>query len=233
MADFAVGYGFLRLAVLVVPSGFDLYHNERMVLFGHDVEVFFSVVPVCVPDEIPFFLQERNCRCFAFLSEFIMCCHIFLFGKNTYFCAMNQKDDLFYMKQALLEARRAADCGEVPVGAVVVCRGVVLARAHNLTEALNDVTAHAEMQAITAAANALGAKYLTECTLYVTVEPCVMCAGAIAWAQTGRLVFGAADEKRGYRRYAPDALHPKTEVVDGVMAEECAALVKDFFRKRR
>ena len=126
---------------------------------------------------------------------------------------MNQKDDLFYMKQALLEARRAADCGEVPVGAVVVCRGVV--------------------QAITAAANALGAKYLTECTLYVTVEPCVMCAGAIAWAQTGRLVFGAADEKRGYRRYAPDALHPKTEVVDGVMAEECAALVKDFFRKRR
>lgn len=146
---------------------------------------------------------------------------------------MNQKDDLFYMKQALLEARRAADCGEVPVGAVVVCRGVVLARAHNLTEVLNDVTAHAEMQAITAAANALGAKYLTECTLYVTVEPCVMCAGAIAWAQTGRLVFGAADEKRGYRRYAPDALHPKTEVVDGVMAEECAALVKDFFRKRR
>lgn len=146
---------------------------------------------------------------------------------------MNQKDDLFYMKQALLEARRAADCGEVPVGAVVVCRGVVLARAYNLTEALNDVTAHAEMQAITAAANALGAKYLTECTLYVTVEPCVMCAGAIAWAQTGRLVFGAADEKRGYRRYAPDALHPKTEVVDGVMAEECAALVKDFFRKRR
>ncbi len=137
------------------------------------------------------------------------------------------------MKQALLEARRAADCGEVPVGAVVVCRGVVLARAHNLTEVLNDVTAHAEMQAITAAANALGAKYLTECTLYVTVEPCVMCAGAIAWAQTGRLVFGAADEKRGYRRYAPDALHPKTEVVDGVMAEECAALVKDFFRKRR
>ena len=146
---------------------------------------------------------------------------------------MNQKDDLFYMKQALLEARRAADCGEEPVGSVVVCRGDVLARAHNLTEVLNDVTAHAEMQAITAAANALGAKYLTECTLYVTVEPCVMCAGAIAWAQTGRLVFGAADEKRGYRRYAPDALHPKTEVVDGVMAEECAALVKDFFRKRR
>ena len=137
------------------------------------------------------------------------------------------------MQQALQEARKAAEAGEVPVGAVVVCRDRIIARAHNLTETLNDVTAHAEMQAITAAANALGGKYLTDCTLYVTVEPCVMCAGAIAWAQMGNLVFGAVDEKRGYRRYAPQALHPKTEVVTGVKAEECAQLMKDFFKKKR
>ncbi|WP_299233164.1 nucleoside deaminase [uncultured Bacteroides sp.] len=142
-------------------------------------------------------------------------------------------DDKFYMKQALVEAERAAERGEVPVGAVVVCRDRIIARAHNLTETLNDVTAHAEMQAITAAANALGAKYLNDCTLYVTVEPCVMCAGAIAWAQTGKLVFGASDEKRGYQRYAPDALHPKTVVVSGILADECADLMKDFFKKRR
>lgn len=142
-------------------------------------------------------------------------------------------DDAFYMKQALAEAGKAAERGEVPVGAVVVCRDRIIARAHNLTETLNDVTAHAEMQAITAAANALGAKYLTDCTLYVTVEPCVMCAGAIAWAQIGKLVFGTEDEKRGYRRYAPDALHPKTAVVSGVMKDECAALMKAFFRQRR
>lgn len=137
-------------------------------------------------------------------------------------------DDVYYMKQALMEAEKASGRGEVPVGAVVVCRDRIIARTHNLTETLNDVTAHAEMQAITAAANSLGGKYLTDCTLYVTVEPCVMCAGAIAWAQTGRLVFGADDDKRGYQRYAPQALHPKTEVVKGVMAEECAQLMKDF-----
>lgn len=137
------------------------------------------------------------------------------------------------MQQALQEARKAAEAGEVPVGAVVVCRDRIIARAHNLTETLNDVTAHAEMQAITAAANALGGKYLTDCTLYVTVEPCVMCAGAIAWSQMGKLVFGAVDEKRGYRRYAPQALHPKTEVVTGIKAEECAQLMKDFFKKKR
>ncbi|WP_300724540.1 nucleoside deaminase [uncultured Bacteroides sp.] len=142
-------------------------------------------------------------------------------------------DDNFYMKQALSEARKAADRGEVPVGAVVVCRDRIIARAHNLTETLNDVTAHAEMQAITAAANALGGKYLNDCTLYVTVEPCVMCAGAIAWAQMGKVVFGAADEKRGFLKYAPEALHPKTELVQGVLADECAGLMKDFFRKRR
>ena len=142
-------------------------------------------------------------------------------------------DDQFYMRQALAEARRAADRGEVPVGAVVVCKGNVIARAHNLTETLHDVTAHAEMQAITAAADSLGGKYLNDCTLYVTVEPCVMCAGAIGWAQLGRLVYGAADDKRGFRRFAPDALHPKTEVVEGVMDDEAAALMTEFFRKRR
>ena len=142
-------------------------------------------------------------------------------------------DDTFYMKQALQEARKAFERGEVPVGAVVVCRDRVIARSHNLTEALNDVTAHAEMQAITAAADYLGAKYLSDCTIYVTVEPCVMCAGAIAWSQMGCLVFGAADEKRGYQRFAPNALHPKTVVVQGLMADECAGLMKDFFKKKR
>ena len=142
-------------------------------------------------------------------------------------------DDTFYMKQALQEARKAFERGEVPVGAVVVCRDRVIARSHNLTEALNDVTAHAEMQAITAAADYLGAKYLNDCTIYVTVEPCVMCAGAIAWSQMGHLVFGAADEKRGYQRFAPNALHPKTVVVQGILEEECASLMKDFFKKKR
>ena len=142
-------------------------------------------------------------------------------------------DDTYYMKQALLEARKAMERGEVPVGAVVVCRDRIIARAYNLTETLTDVTAHAEMQAITAAASALGGKYLNECTLYVTVEPCVMCAGAIGWAQIRRLVFGAEDEKRGYRRYAPQALHPKTEVIKGVIGDECATLMKEFFKNRR
>ena len=142
-------------------------------------------------------------------------------------------DDKFYMKQALAEAERAAERGEVPVGAVVVCRDRIIARSHNLTETLNDVTAHAEMQAITAAENALGAKYLNDCTLYVTVEPCVMCAGAIAWSQLGRLVYGTSDEKRGFMKYVPDALHPKTVVQSGVMADECGQFMKDFFKKRR
>ena len=142
-------------------------------------------------------------------------------------------DDTYYMRQALAEARQAAERGEIPVGAVVVCKDRIIARAHNLTETLTDVTAHAEMQAITAAASTLGGKYLNECTLYVTVEPCVMCAGAIGWAQLRRLVFGAEDVKRGYRRYAPQALHPKTEVVQGLLADECAALMKAFFAVRR
>ena len=142
-------------------------------------------------------------------------------------------DDTYYMRQALAEASQAAERGEIPVGAVVVCKDRIIARAHNLTETLTDVTAHAEMQAITAAASTLGGKYLNECTLYVTVEPCVMCAGALGWAQLGRLVFGAEDVKRGYRRYAPQALHPKTEVVQGLLADECAALMKAVVAVRR
>ena len=142
-------------------------------------------------------------------------------------------DDVRYMKMALDEASLAFEQGEVPVGAIVVCRGRVIARAHNLTETLTDVTAHAEMQAVTAAANHLGGKYLTGCTLYVTVEPCIMCAGALGWSQISRVVYGAPDEKRGFRRYAPQALHPKTEVTEGVLADECAELMRRFFADRR
>lgn len=142
-------------------------------------------------------------------------------------------DDSFYMNRALEEARRAAEQGEVPVGAVVVCRDRIIARAHNLIEMLHDVTAHAEMQAITAAANALGGKYLDVCTLYVTVEPCPMCAGALAWAQLGRLVYGASDPKRGYTTLQAPMLHPKTQVTAGVLADECGALMTDFFRQKR
>ena len=141
--------------------------------------------------------------------------------------------DEHFMQLALADARQAASDGEVPVGAVVACRDKLIARAHNLTERLVDVTAHAEMQAITAAATALGGKYLNECTLYVTLEPCTMCAGAIAWAQLGRLVYGAADPKRGYTRYAPSALHPKTQVTSDILAEDCARLIQDFFRNKR
>lgn len=137
------------------------------------------------------------------------------------------------MKQALAEAHRAFEEDEIPVGAVVVCRDTIIARAHNMTEHLTDVTAHAEMQAITAAAEYLGGKYLNECTLYVTVEPCIMCAGALGWAQIGRVVFGARDEKRGYQRFAPEALHPKTTVVSGILEEDCATLMKEFFKRKR
>ncbi len=142
-------------------------------------------------------------------------------------------DDNYYMKKALQEAEFAFQEDEVPIGAVIVCRDQIIARAHNMTERLNDVTAHAEMQAITAAANKIGGKYLTDCTLYVTVEPCPMCAGAIGWAQIGRLVYGAPDEKRGYTLIAPRALHPKTEVKNGVLSDEATALMKDFFKKKR
>lgn len=144
-----------------------------------------------------------------------------------------QRMDEQMMRLALKEAERAYEEGEVPVGAVVVCEGRVIARAHNQTERLGDVTAHAEMLAITSAANLLGGKYLTNCTLYVSVEPCVMCAGALGWAQVGRVVYGATDEKRGYHLFAPQAMHVRTEVVSGVLEEECAELMKSFFQRLR
>ena len=134
---------------------------------------------------------------------------------------------------AIIEAQKAFDSDEVPVGAVIVAGGRVVARAHNLVETLTDVTAHAEMQAITAAASSFGGKYLQDCTLYVTVEPCVMCAGALAWSQIGRIVFGAADPKRGYARFGKALLHPRTEVTSGVLADECEKLMIDFFAKLR
>lgn len=145
---------------------------------------------------------------------------------------IQQKDERF-MRRALQEAEAARDAGEIPVGAIVVAGDRIIARAHNLTETLSDVTAHAEMQAITSAANQLGGKYLTDCTLYVTLEPCVMCAGAIGWSQLRRVVYGASDEKRGFTKFAPKALHPKCTVTMGVLEEECRQLITDFFRSRR
>ncbi len=142
-------------------------------------------------------------------------------------------NDEYFMKKAFSEALVAFDKGEVPVGAVVVSNKQIIARAHNLTETLTDVTAHAEMQAITAAANLLGGKYLNDCTLYVTLEPCVMCAGALGWSQIGKIVFGAYDEKRGYQKFAPKAIHPKTEVVGGIFETECKELMQEFFKQKR
>lgn len=141
--------------------------------------------------------------------------------------------DSFFMNMALEEAREAARCDEVPVGAVIAVNGRVIARAHNMTEALNDVTAHAEMLAITSAENALGGKFLPQCTLYVTVEPCPMCAGAIGWSRIGRLVYGADDPKRGYTRLSPSPLHPRTTVCSGLLADQAATLMSDFFRGKR
>ena len=141
--------------------------------------------------------------------------------------------DEYFMKKAFAEALQAFEEEEIPVGAVVVAKGKIIARAHNLTETLNDVTAHAEMQAITAAANLLGGKYLNDCVLYVTLEPCVMCAGALGWSQIGKIVYGAPDEKRGFRKFAPKSLHPKTEVVGGVFEIECCELIQEFFRQKR
>lgn len=138
-----------------------------------------------------------------------------------------------YMRLALAEAQKALDKGEVPIGAVVVCKDHVIARAHNLTETLCDPTAHAEMQAVTIAANELGGKYLTDCTLYVTVEPCIMCAGALGWAQLPRLVYGCRDDKRGFLTFAPHALHPKATIEGGILEEECRQLMQEFFRSRR
>jgi tRNA(adenine34) deaminase len=138
----------------------------------------------------------------------------------------------YFMKLALKEAQKAYDEGEVPVGAIIVCDNKVIGKGYNLTERLNDITAHAEMQAITAAANYLRAKYLIDCTMYVTMEPCVMCGGALFWSQISKVVFGASDEKRGYQK-AGNHLHPKTEVISGIMGEECSQLVKSFFKKLR
>lgn len=138
-----------------------------------------------------------------------------------------------FMREALKEARYAAEEGEIPIGAVIVCKGQIIARAHNLTETLHDVTAHAEMQAITAATEYLGGKYLQDCTLYVTLEPCIMCAGALGWSQISEVVYGASDPRRGFQTFAPKALHPKTHVLQGVLAEECLQLVTDFFKRKR
>lgn len=142
-------------------------------------------------------------------------------------------DDIRYMRLALDEAQKAYNADEVPIGAVITLDGQIVGRGHNLTERLADVTAHAEIQAITAAAATLGSKYLEGCTVYVTVEPCVMCAGAMYWAKIARLVYGAPDEKYGYSKIAPDALHPKTTVECGILADECADLMKKFFKNKR
>ena len=143
-----------------------------------------------------------------------------------------EKDEK-YMREALLEAEYAASEDEVPVGAVIVFRGRVISRGHNMTQRLNDPTAHAEMIAITSAVEAIGGKYLNDCTLYVTVEPCPMCAGALAWAQIGKVVYGAIDPKRGFSLFSPYLLHPKTQVTGGVLAEECGKMVSDFFAAKR
>lgn len=142
-------------------------------------------------------------------------------------------DDIRYMQMALAEAQKAYNMGEIPVGCIIVADNQIVGRGHNLTETLQDVTAHAEIQAITAAASTLGGKYLTQCTLYVTLEPCVMCAGAIGWAQIRRVVYGATDDKRGFTRFAPQALHPKCTISTGILEEECKQLVQTFFRNKR
>ena len=143
------------------------------------------------------------------------------------------EQDEKYMQEALREAHLAADEGEIPIGAVMVWKGRIIGRGHNQTERLHDTTAHAEMLAITAASETMGGKYLTDCTLYVTVEPCPMCAGALAWSQVGRIVYGAPDQRRGFSLFSPSLLHPRTEAVGGVLQEECVQLMLDFFRDKR
>jgi tRNA(adenine34) deaminase len=146
---------------------------------------------------------------------------------------MTLLDDEYFMREALRQAQQAFDAGEIPVGAVIVAENRIIAKAHNQTELLTDATAHAEMLAVTAASSYLGSKYLNDCTLYVTLEPCGMCAGALYWTQLGKIVFAAEDEKRGYRSINPSMIHPKTEVMRGPLAEECSALVSQFFKKLR
>ena len=156
-----------------------------------------------------------------------------MYKLNSYFCQMeNPFNDTYFMKKALQEAEMAFDKGEIPVGALIVINNTIIARSHNLTELLHDVTAHAEMQAITAAANFLGGKYLKDCTLYVTLEPCQMCAGALYWSQISKIVYGASDVQRGFTAMGTQ-LHPKTEVVSGILAEEASELMKRFFAERR
>jgi len=144
-----------------------------------------------------------------------------------------EKDDIYFMQEALKEARKAFALDEVPVGAVIVSDGKIIARAHNLSERLTDSTAHAEMQSFTSASSHLGGKYLKECTLYVTIEPCPMCAGASFWTQLGKIVYGAKDEKRGYSVLSEKIIHPKTKIVSGILAQECSELMKEFFKKKR
>lgn len=146
---------------------------------------------------------------------------------------MELYSDEYFMKEALKEAQKAYDADEVPIGAIIVCDNKIIARAHNLTERLNDVTAHAEMQAITSAANYIGGKYLNECVLYVTIEPCPMCAGALGWSQISKIVYGAKDEKKGFSKIDHQMLHPKTRVFDGILQDECGGIMKKFFREKR
>ncbi len=141
--------------------------------------------------------------------------------------------DEYFMKEALKEAHKALELDEVPVGAVIVCNNTIIARGHNLTERLTDSTAHAEMQAFTSATAFIGGKYLQDCTLYVTLEPCIMCAGAAFWTQIGKIVYGAQDQKRGYSLFSNKILHPKTEIIKGVLEDECSALITQFFREKR
>lgn len=143
------------------------------------------------------------------------------------------REDEYFMKMALAEAHKAFECNEVPIGAILVSNGQILARGHNSVELLTDPTAHAEMQVITAGANAVGGKYLNDCTLYVTLEPCVMCAGALYWSQISRIVFGASDHKRGALRYGRELFHPKTQIIGGILQNECSAILKSFFERKR
>ncbi|MDD3272555.1 MAG: nucleoside deaminase [Bacteroidales bacterium] len=147
--------------------------------------------------------------------------------------SLPKQDDTMYMEAALNEALKALEMDEVPVGAVIVCDGSIVSRAYNMTERLNDPTAHAEMQAITMATSRFGGKYLERCTLYVTLEPCAMCASALAWSQIGRIVYGASDPKRGYSLFTPSLLHPKTTITGGIMEKECSSLIKEFFKLKR
>ena len=158
---------------------------------------------------------------------------LFSISFNAYAYISDMEIDEKYIREALAEALTAAEEDEVPVGAVIVCKGRIIARGHNMCEKLNDPTAHAEMIALTSATEAIGGKYLNDCTLYVTVEPCPMCAAALNWAQLGKLVYGAQDPKRGYSRFSPSLLHPKTEVCSGILSDECSKLVSDYFKNKR